>query len=156
MATASSPVVPSPEAPKTRSPRRSGSRPLGGQVNSEALIAERIAEAQSALWRAELSRSLLVPVVATLVALTLWAVMDHWVWSPGKSFRVLALFAGIAALGTWIVKRVWPLFSKTILPEYAAFSLEHDLPELRHSLTSYVSLHDDQKREGVRGVVRGR
>ena len=153
MATVSSPTVPSPEAPQIRSPRRSGSAQAGGQVNSEVVIAERIAEAQSALWRAELSRSLLVPVVATLVVLTLWAVMDHWIWSPGKWFRTLALFGGIAALGTWIVKRVWPLFSKNILPEYAAFSLEHDLPELRHSLTSYVTLQDDQKREGVRGVV---
>jgi collagen type III alpha len=125
----------------------------GGHAASEALIAERIREAQTALWRAELSRTLLIPVVTSLIAITLWAAMDQWVYSPGKFVRSIALLGAIAGLVYWFARRVWPLLSQSVRPEYAAQSLEHDLPELRHSLTSYVSLHDDHDREGVRGVV---
>ena len=142
--------------PKRRSTGKSSvarSRSQSAPGNSEAIIAQRIKEAQSALWRAELSRSLLMVVVATLVGITLWSIMDHWIWAPGKLVRTLALVGGIIAIVAWVTRRVVPLFTQTVLPEYAAHSLELDLPELRHSLTSYVSLRDDQNLDGVRGVV---
>ncbi|MGV3483556.1 MAG: circumsporozoite protein-membrane associated protein, partial [Planctomycetaceae bacterium] len=144
-------VPPPPQAPPPQ--RTPCSSRAGRLTSSDALIAQRIMEAQAALWRAELSRSLLIPVVVVLASLTLWAVVDHWIWSPGKFFRSIALAGGVAWLAAWIARRVWPLMSRQILPEYAAHSLEHDLPELRHSLTSYVSLREDHDREGVRGVV---
>gem|GEM_PF-1343061 len=157
MASATSPAVP---------PRTSSSRPtrqgrdidgVGGgsgvKQTSDSIISQRIAMAQAALWRAELSRSLLIPVVAGLVAVTVWAAVDQWVWSPGKWVRSLALLSGLGGIATWACKRVLPLLTHQIHPDYAAHSLENDLPELRHSLTSYVSLSQDHTREGVRGVV---
>jgi hypothetical protein len=149
-------IVSSPQPLRTPPPASRQSRGDangGGQAASDLLIASRIAEAQTALWRAELSRALLIPVMATMVGFVAWAVMDQWIWSPNRVVRSIALISGIGALVAWFVKRVLPLMSRQIQPEYAAYSLEHDLPELRHSLTSYVSLRDDQQREGVRGLV---
>ena len=154
-------TVSSPKPPRSTTSTPAGSRasasgqvsPGAGQGSSDHLIAARIAEAQSALWRAELSRSLLIPVMATMIGLVAWAVIDQWIWSPNRLIRTFVLIGGIAALVAWFIKRVVPLMSRQIQPEYAAYSLEHDLPELRHSLTSYVSLRDDQQREGVRGLV---
>jgi len=157
MASATSPAVP-PRTNSSRSNRQrrdvdGGGSGRGVRQTSESIISQRIAMAQAALWRAELSRSLLIPVVACLVALTVWAAVDQWVWSPGKWVRSLALLSGLGGSAVWAFKRVLPLMTRQIHPDYAAHSLENDLPELRHSLTSYVSLSQDHTREGVRGVV---
>ncbi len=119
----------------------------------DELIAQRIAEAQSALWRAELSRALLIGVIGGLSALVGWFVIDQWVWSPGRIGRVAALVTGLVFAGWWLLTRVLPLAGRRIRADYAAQSLELDMPELRHALTSYVALRDDVERPGVRGAV---
>ncbi len=124
-----------------------------GSGSADELIAARIAEAQAALWRAELIQSILVLVVTGLVVVTAWAMLEQWLWAPGQLVRCIVWLAAVGAAIAWIRYRIWPLFSKQVLPEYAAYSLEHDAPSLRHALTSYVTLRDDQAQAGVRGLV---
>lgn len=119
----------------------------------EEIIAAAIRDAQAALWRAELSRSLLSLVIATLVVLVVWAVVDQWVWSPGPLIRLLVLLAGVCAVAAWVTTRILPLLRSRIRADYAAYSIEHDLPELRHALTSYVSLREDVGMLGPRGAI---
>ncbi len=121
--------------------------------SADELIAARIAEAQAALWRAELIQSILVLVVTGIVVVTSWAMLEQWVWAPGQIVRCIVWLTGVSSAIAWIRYRIWPLFSKQVLPEYAAYSLEHDAPSLRHALTSYVTLRDDQSQAGVRGLV---
>lgn len=119
----------------------------------EELIAATIAQAQAALWRAELSRSLLKLVVAAMVVTLAWVAIDQWIWSPGWTVRLVVLTSAIGAAAWWITTRVAPLARSRIRADYAAQSLELDMPELRHQLSSYVSLRGDLETQGVRGAV---
>ena len=49
--------------------------------------------------------------------------------------------------------RIFPLIRQRISPEYAAYSVERDQPDLLHALTSYVTLRADRETPGLRGVV---
>ena len=46
-----------------------------------------------------------------------------------------------------------PLFGSTVCPEYAARALEKNLPELRHSLTSYVTLRQNNRKNDLQDRV---
>lgn len=119
----------------------------------EELIAATIVQAQSALWRAELSRCLLKLVIASMAVTLAWVAIDQWIWSPGWPVRLLVLTSAIGAVAWWIATRVAPLMRSRIRADYAAQSLELDMPDLRHQLSSYVSLRDDLEAQGVRGAV---
>lgn len=119
----------------------------------EELIASTIAQAQAALWRAELSRCLLKLVVAAMAVTLVWVAIDQWVWSPGWPVRLAVLLAAVGTAAWWIAMRVTPLMRSRIRADYAAQSLELDMPELRHQLSSYVSLRGDLATQGVRGAV---
>jgi hypothetical protein len=123
------------------------------KVKADDVIRERIAEACSALWWAELTRASLRIVIVWLIALLLWLVVDQWVYSPGVLLRVVAL----VALLTWTVRRVllvvWPIMRSSIRPEYAARSLERDNPQLHQDLTSYVTLQSDRANDGLASRV---
>jgi len=119
----------------------------------EELIASTIAQAQAALWRAELSRCLLKLVVAAMAVTLVWVAIDQWIWSPGWPVRLAVLLTVVGAAAWWITMRVAPLMRSKIRADYAAQSLELDMPELRHQLSSYVSLRGDLELQGVRGAV---
>ncbi len=120
---------------------------------SDQLIDARIVEACKALWWAEVVRTLLRLVIVAIGLLLVWVVVDQWVYSPGNGLRIV-LFAAICVSLVWyVLRRVVPLLGSAIRPEYAARSLERDLPELRQSLTSYVMLRDDQETPGLRSRV---
>lgn len=136
-------------------PPRPGSQSNGSGTKSvsDQLIDARIVEACKALWWAEVVRTLLRLVIAAIGLLLVWVVVDQWVYSPGNGLRIV-LFAGICvSLVRYVLRRVVPLLGSAIRPEYAARSLERDLPELRQSLTSYVTLRDDQRTPGLRSRV---
>ena len=119
----------------------------------EELIASTIAQAQAALWRAELSRCLLKLVIAAMAVTLVWVAIDQWIWSPGWPVRLAVLLAALGSAAWWITMRVTPLMRSRIRADYAAQSLELDMPELRHQLSSYVSLRGDLDTQGVRGAV---
>jgi hypothetical protein len=123
------------------------------RAGADQLIESRIDEACRALWWAELVRSVLKLTVFTLAAVLGWVVIDQWVYSPGWGGRLLAFVGFVAAIGTYAYRRLRPLVGSTIRPEYAARSLERDLPELRHSLTSYVTLRGDRESGDLRSRV---
>lgn len=136
-----------------RRPSVQGRKSIGKPGAADQLIAERIEEAQKSLWWAELTRSLLALVVATFAAVILWAIVDQWIYSPSKSVRAVTLLAFVLGAGAWLYFRVLPLLSHGVRPEYAARALERNFPELRQSLTSYVTLRDEQKTDGLQGRV---
>ena len=119
----------------------------------EELIASTIAQAQAALWRAELSRCLLKLIIAAMAVTLVWVAVDQWIWSPGWPVRLAVLLAALGAAAWWITMRVTPLMRSRIRADYAAQSLEWDMPELRHQLSSYISLRGDLELQGVRGAV---
>ncbi len=110
-------------------------------------------EACRALWWAELVRAVLRMVVVAIGALLLWVVMDQWLYSPGRVVRMLASLALLVAFGVYFYRCLRPLLSSSIRPEYAARSLERDMPELRQALTSYVTLRRDREAGDLRSRV---
>ncbi len=119
----------------------------------DQLIEERIGEACKALWWAEVVRSGLRLLILSIVALLVWVIIDQWVYSPGRGVRLIA-FAGMCVLVVYYAwRRVVPLMGSSIRPEYAARSLERDLPELRQSLTSYLTLRNDLDTASLHGRV---
>jgi hypothetical protein len=124
-----------------------------GRVAGDEVLLRAVEEARAALWRAELSRTLLKGVVAAVLGLIAWFVLDQWIWSPGRFGRLVAFSSAVAACGWWAWTQLIPLTRSRIRADYAAYSLEADLPELQHSLTSYISLRGDGDAGGLRGAV---
>ena len=60
---------------------------------AEAVIDERIVEAQRALWWSELTRTALKVVIGSMLAVLGWLVIDHWVYSPGVLARTIVMTA---------------------------------------------------------------
>ncbi|HBV62082.1 MAG TPA: circumsporozoite protein-membrane associated protein, partial [Rhodopirellula sp.] len=143
-------IAPPPPAPP--SPARG---PQNKSNGADQLINERIDDARRSLWWAELVRTGLKLVITSIVAVFAWLVIDQWVYSPNVAVRCI-VFLGLLGLASWYVKRrVLPLFGSTVCPDYAARALERNLPELRHSLTSYVTLRQEgQKSDLQTRVVR--
>ncbi|TWT86044.1 hypothetical protein Pla100_62530 [Neorhodopirellula pilleata] len=127
-----SPPSQSPQAP-TRPVRRE---------SIERFVFDRIAEAQNALWRAELLRRLLTLAIAALAGLLLWWIIDQWIWSPGIIGRTVLLSSAVVAVVIYVAVRLGPVSRLRVRPDYAARCLERDHPELGHSLSSYVGLKD--------------
>ncbi len=124
-----------------------------GRVAGDEVLVQAVEEARVALWRAELSRTLLKGLVAAVIGLIAWFVLDQWIWSPGTVGRFAAFGVAVAACGWWAWTQLLPLTRSRVRADYAAFSLEADLPELQHSLTSYISLRGDSDAIGLRGAV---
>ncbi len=135
--------------PASASPKAGGATRIG----SDQLIETRIAEACQALWWAELVRTVLGMVVFSIVALLIWVVIDQWIYSPGRLMRLAACLALLTLLGAYVYRRLRPLIGGSIRPEYAARSLERDMPELRQALTSYVTLRGDREAGDLRSRV---
>ena len=145
MSTVAPPAVnPTTQQPPQNAPTRSP---------AESLIEQRISEAQSALWWAELIRNGLFFVIVVLSALLIWVLMDHWIYAPGFFIRSIA-FIGLVGWAVWFsVRRLYPVVSQRVTREYAARSLEKELPELKQQLTSYVTLKSDAASSGLRRRV---
>ncbi|MCP4944287.1 MAG: hypothetical protein GY924_20215, partial [Planctomycetaceae bacterium] len=143
-------IAPPPPAPP--SPARG---PQSKSNGADQLINQRIEDARRSLWWAELIRTGLKLAIASIAAVFVWLVIDQWVYSPNVAVRCIVLL-GLLGLASWYIKRrVLPLFGSTVCPEYAARALEKNLPELRHSLTSYVTLRQEgQKSDLQTRVVR--
>ncbi|TWT82148.1 hypothetical protein CA13_36090 [Planctomycetes bacterium CA13] len=118
-----------------------------------SLVESRIHEAQNALWWAELVRNSLKVILGVGTALLAWVIFDQWIYSPGILFRLVFCVALLGWISWMLVKRIWPVLTGTIRPEYAARSIERDNPEMRQELTSFVTLRDQQDDSGLRGKV---
>ena len=75
-----------------------------------------------------------------MLAILAWIVVDQWIYSGGTLSRSI-IACGLLSVSVWYLWRyVRPLIGSKIRPEYAARSIERDLPELRQELTSYVDI----------------
>lgn len=120
---------------------------------ADQLIEQRIEEVRTALWWAELIRGVLCTFMVGLVAVLAWVIIDQWVFSASVGVRLLACAALVIWCGWRLVSSIVPLLGSTIRPEYAARSLERDLPEMKQQLTSYVTLRDRRDQPGLRSRV---
>ncbi|MDA8744685.1 hypothetical protein N9N28_08640 [Rubripirellula amarantea] len=120
---------------------------------SDELIETRIDEACRALWWAECVRRCLRLVQGILVALFAWIVIDQWIYSPSPLIRTLGFAFGSSAVAVYLYRYLWSLRGTSVQPEYAARSLERNYPELRHALTSYVTLRPHREDGGLSGRV---
>ncbi len=120
---------------------------------ADSLIAARVAAAQAALWRSELTRAALLLVLSVIGAILVWAVLDQWIWAAGPWLRLTLWIALLGWILYWTWQRIVPLFQAQIDAAYAARSIERDIPEMKHALSSYVSLLDQRETSGLRGVV---
>ncbi|TWU45468.1 hypothetical protein Q31b_06400 [Novipirellula aureliae] len=148
-------MPPSTTAPSPSPARRekSATNPSPSFDAISELVESRIAEAQNALWWAELTRVGLKTLLGALVGVLLFVVIDQWIYSPGILLRVGWFGAWLVWMGWMIFSRIIPVLSGTICPEYAARSLERDTPEMRQELTSYVMLRDQRSDAGLRGKI---
>ncbi|MFG0262380.1 MAG: hypothetical protein ACF788_08315, partial [Novipirellula sp. JB048] len=121
--------------------------------NVAAVVESRIDEAQRALWWAELIRSVLRILIGAVAGVLVWVVVDQWLYSHGLVARVLGFITLLAWVISQSVLRVLPVLRGAIRPEYAAYSLERDVPEMRQELTSYVTLRDQKDAPGLHGKV---
>jgi hypothetical protein len=117
---------------------------------ADRLIQQRIDEACKALWWAELIRDTLRTLIVALAAILAWVIVDQWLFSPGVGVRLLACTLLALWCGWRLVSRIVPLLSSSIRREYAARSLERDLPEMKQQLTSYVTLREVREQPGLR------
>lgn len=134
--------------PRVESPRAKSTSTGKTVSGADDMIVARIAEASAALWWAEVVRTTLRMIISSIAVLLAWVVIDQWVYSPGMGLRTVALAALAAWLGWYVYRNLYPLIGSSIRPEYAARSLERDLPELRQALTSYVTLRDEPMTAG--------
>lgn len=126
---------------------------MGTISPAESLIEQRINETRRALWWSDLIRNALFFTIVAMGVVLLWVVIDQWVYSPGVGVRTLAFLASVG-WGVWfLIGRFLPILTSRVTPEYAARSLERDLPELKQQLTSYVTLRPDTQASGLRRRV---
>lgn len=119
----------------------------------DQFLQNQIESARKGLWRDELTKRVLRLLLFWLAIGLLWTMIDHWIWSPGFTVRCLTAVSIAATSLFWIVRGIIPVFRCRINHAYAAHAIERDLPELRHALTSYVTLQDQMQASGLRGVV---
>ncbi|MEE2936059.1 MAG: circumsporozoite protein- membrane associated protein, partial [Planctomycetota bacterium] len=131
----------------------SRSKPAVTVNRTDDLIEQRITEACRALWWAEMVRNCLRLVLGAMAWTLVWLVVDQWIYSPGMGSRVVVWIMTVAFACWYTRNKILPLLRSRIHPEYAARSLERDLPDLRQSLTSYVTLREQPAAAGLRSRV---
>jgi len=141
MSTASATTSPTP--PRDSAADRSSDRGKSGIDRADSLIQQRIAEARRALWMAEMIRATLWWAIVMMMAILLWVIVDQWVYAGGWFTRSLAASGFLFLSAAYLWRRVFPLLGSSVRPEYAARSIERDLPELRQELTSYITLNSN-------------
>ncbi|MEZ6087136.1 MAG: hypothetical protein R3C05_03705 [Pirellulaceae bacterium] len=119
----------------------------------DAIISQHIEKTRRALWLRELLSLLIVWAIGLLSVLFAWSLADHWLLQAGAVTRVLVWMFIVGGSIGWFVWRVLPVLRHSIHPEFAAQSLERRLPELHHSLLSYLTLRSDCESPGLRGIV---
>ena len=122
---------------------------------ADQLIDQRIEEARRALWWSELTRTVLMVAIGSMLALLCWLVMDHWIYSPGPFVRALCFTSMVVCAFWFFFRRAWPVMTSNVTSEYAAWALEKDHSDYRQTLTSYVTLKKDTPQRGVRRRVVG-
>ncbi|MGB7345022.1 MAG: hypothetical protein WBD20_12480 [Pirellulaceae bacterium] len=133
----------------------SGQRPTETNPVDE-FVSQRVAEACRALWWEEIIRRALILVIALILCVLFWVVIDQWVYSAGRLSRAFA-FTLIVGTSVWYVfRRIVPVLTSTVRPEYAARALERDLPEMKQELTSYIMLRNSSISESTAGVSSSR
>lgn len=119
----------------------------------DQIIDTKIDDSCRAIWRAELIRSTLRLAIILISAIFAWVICDQWIFSPGPAIRVAAFSCLIALVLTYAWRYLLPISRSTVHRDYAAKSLERDIPNLRQSLISYLTLRDDRASRGLRGSV---
>lgn len=96
----------------------------------------------------DLSSSLMLLSIASLVYLMVVALADQWVVKGGLTFagRMIAFGVLIAGVGAFSVFRLLPLALRRVSPVYAAYTIERHRPGLKNSLINFLLLRSGNDR----------
>lgn len=120
------------------------------------LVEERLREVQNALWTSDFIRGSLLTALFFVVGWLVWIVADHWFIQATPSIRAVGLLTLLVGVVGIITRRLWPLATGRIDPNYAAHAIEADNPGLRQSLTTFLTLRAHANERTLQGsVVRG-
>jgi hypothetical protein len=136
-------------SPETSPARQGAADAFGSQVIAyDRYIETQLHRTRRQVKGVDLSTSIMLLVVASLVYLMLVALLDHWVVTGGLSvagrmvaFGVLA--AGVVGFG---VLKLFPLAMRRINPVYAAHTIEQHRPGLKNSLINFLLLRSGSDR----------
>jgi hypothetical protein len=122
-------------------------------VRYEEYIDTQIASTRRLVKAIDITSILLTMIAGTLAFLLAAAVVEHWLVPGGFSFLTRTiLFAALAsALGTYAVRRLWPLLARQINPVYAAHTIEQGSPSLKNSLLNLLLFR--QQRDEITDAV---
>jgi collagen type III alpha len=133
----------------------SSAEPKPGAARPKLTLSDMVSDAAINLKRVEFAKTVLgVGILVALVGIAI-ILVDHWVWPLTVTMRWVCLIVLSSFALLWFVRRVLPMFGKTINPVYAAQQIERKVPELKDSLVSYVQLTDvsDQPSKGIVNAV---
>ncbi|MEL7267548.1 MAG: hypothetical protein AAFP69_22440, partial [Planctomycetota bacterium] len=103
-------------------------------------VRERVSRARSALWWFEVTRAVLAILIGGLALVLAWVLIDHWIYAAGVPMRITAFVGLVAGCLYTLLMFFLPIVRGRISMDYAAASLERDIPSIGHALSSYVSL----------------
>ncbi|HJT30578.1 MAG TPA: hypothetical protein VJ783_00825 [Pirellulales bacterium] len=114
----------------------------GKLVEFDQYIESQIHRTRRQVKGVDLSTSLMLLAVGTLVYLMLVALADHWLVSGGLGFagRLTAFLVLAAGVTFYVAWRVAPLLVRRINPVYAAHTIERSRPGIKNSLINFLLL----------------
>ncbi|MEM8913722.1 MAG: circumsporozoite protein-membrane associated protein, partial [Planctomycetota bacterium] len=120
------------------------------------LIDERIGAAQTAIWRAELVRRVLLGCIVSMAGLLGWIILDQWLWATTTLGRLAMALGALGSGVFYVIHRIMPVWRQRVRDDYAARALERDHPELGHALSSYVTLKATRRCEPPDSAISSR
>lgn len=129
--------------PVSSNPRPAGHDGLDGKlVEFDQYIESQIHRTRRQVKGVDVSTSLMMLAVGTLVYLMLVALADHWLVSGGLGFagRLTAFLVLAAGVIVYVAWRVAPLLLRRINPVYAAHTIERNRPGIKNSLINFLLL----------------
>lgn len=129
-------------APPSGGPNAAAHDLDGKLIEFDRYIESQIHRTRRQVKGVDLSTSLMVLAVGTLVYLMLVAMIDHWLVSGGLGFagRLTAFLVLAAGVAAYLVVRIAPLLLRRINPVYAAHTIERSRPGIKNGLINFLLL----------------
>ncbi|MGB4727317.1 MAG: hypothetical protein WBH86_07925 [Thermogutta sp.] len=110
----------------------------------ELLILQQVEATRRRIATVELTWRILVLVTGTVLFAIIAAILDQWVFPKGLPplFRWSLWATFITAASVWTVVSIVPYLVRRIHPVFAAYVVEQAVPNLKHSLISFLTLRN--------------
>lgn len=113
----------------------------------EAVILGRVEAARRKIALVELSWRVLILLAGAIALAIVAAIVDQWVFPRGMPglWRWILWGSFLFAEVGWAAYAILPYFIRRIHPVFAAYVMEQAIPDLRHSLMSFVMLRREKE-----------